>query len=207
MKKIVAIVLALACLLGLVGCNNQPSGNPPPTEFLELSEVSGLVLLKGYSADDILGKLKGQHHEDIKKSWGKPAGQLSGFWGEMWELEDTEDSIKYITLYYDKNGYVEKVLIGDNEKETQENWDLIPMVMIDGVLYLATGHESNVDGRCGVMDGTITSEVDRSENPTVDDQSNFGTGYDYQYGEEGTVEILINGKWWVYATEEVKNEK
>lgn len=56
-----------------------------------------------------------------------------------------------------------------------------------------TGHESTVEARCGVMDGEITSEVDGSEKPTKDNQSNFGTGYGYQYGsQEGIIEINMN---------------
>ena len=89
-------------------------------------------------------------------------------------------------------------------KET-ETWDLIPMVMVNGTLYLDTGHESTIEARCGVMDGEITSQVDGSKQPTVDDQSNFGTGYGYQYGAtEGTIELFMNGKWWIFATEEAR---
>ena len=84
-----------------------------------------------------------------------------------------------------------------------ETWDLIPMVMVNGTLYLDTGHESKIEARCGVMDGEITSRVDGSKQPTVDDQSNFGTGYGYQYGAtEETIELFMNGKWWIFATEE-----
>ena len=86
-----------------------------------------------------------------------------------------------------------------------ETWDLIPMVMVNGTLYLDIGHESTIEARCGVMDGEITSQVDGSKQPTVDDQSNFGTGYGYQYGAtEGTIELFMNGKWWIFATEEAR---
>ncbi len=89
----------------------------------------------------------------------------------------------------------------------EETWDLIPMVMIDGRLYLDTGQESKAESRCGVMDGEIISEVDGSEEPTEDNQSNFGTGYEYQFGAtEGTVEIYMNGKWMIFATKEARNE-
>ena len=88
-----------------------------------------------------------------------------------------------------------------------ETWDLIPMVMVNGTLYLDTGHESTIEARCGVMDGEITSQVDGSKQPTVDDQSNFGTGYGYQYGvTKGTIELFMNGKWWVFATEEARQK-
>ena len=88
-----------------------------------------------------------------------------------------------------------------------ETWDLIPMVMVNGTLYLDTGHESKIEARCGVMDGEITSQVDRNKQPSVDDQSNFGTGYGYQYGAtEGTIELFMNGRWWIFATEEARQE-
>lgn len=89
----------------------------------------------------------------------------------------------------------------------EEQWDLIPMVMVNGELYLATGMNSNVDGRCGVMDGEITSSVEGTQKPTKDGESNFGIGYGYQYGSrEGTIEIFMNEKWRVFATEEVRQE-
>ena len=80
--------------------------------------------------------------------------------------------------------------------------DLIPMVMVNGEIYMDTGHESTVEARCGMMDGEITSTVDGTEQPTKDNESNFGTGYGYQYGtHEGLIEIYMNDKWWVFATE------
>jgi len=88
-----------------------------------------------------------------------------------------------------------------------ETWDLIPMVMVNGTLYLDTGHESKIEARCGVMDGEITSQVDGNKQPSVDDQSNFGTGYGYQYGAtEGTIELFMNGKWWIFAAEEARQK-
>ena len=91
--------------------------------------------------------------------------------------------------------------------EDAEQWDLIPMVMVNGELYLDTGHESDVEARCGVMDGEITSTVEGTKKPTKDNESNFGTGYGYQYGpQEGTIEILMNEEWRVFATEEVRQE-
>ena len=82
--------------------------------------------------------------------------------------------------------------------ENRVEWDKIPMVMVDGKLYYDTGKESSIDGRCAMMDGEISSSVDGSEIPTEDDQSNFGTGYGYQYGADDTIELLINEKWIVF---------
>ncbi len=89
----------------------------------------------------------------------------------------------------------------------EEQWAMIPMVMVDGKLYLDTGMESSVEARCGVMDGEITSSVDGTKKPTQDGESNFGIGYGYQYGpQEGTIEIFMNEKWWVFATEDVRQK-
>lgn len=95
----------------------------------------------------------------------------------------------------------------NNEPAAEEKWAMLPMVMVDGTLYLDTGLPSSMEGRCGVMDGEITSSVDGTEKPTADDQSNFGTGYGYQYGmEEGTIEIYMNENWRIFATEDVRQE-
>jgi len=77
------------------------------------------------------------------------------------------------------------------------------MVRIDGKLYYDTGRESIMDARCGTMDGEITSTVDGTEIPTEDNQSNFGSGFGYQYGaEDDTIEIYMNEKWFVFEYRE-----
>ena len=97
--------------------------------------------------------------------------------------------------------------ISEHKTDSASTWDLIPMVMVDGVLYLDTGYESSAIERTDHFDGEITSCVDGSKQPSSDDQSNFGTGYGYQYGAiEGTIEIYMNGKWWIFATEEARKE-
>lgn len=92
-------------------------------------------------------------------------------------------------------------------REEEIKYDLIPMVMVDGELYLDTGHNNNNIHKCGTFDGEITSAVDGSEEPSADDQSNFGTGYGYQYGAvDGTIELYMSNKWRIFATEEVRQQ-
>ena len=81
-------------------------------------------------------------------------------------------------------------------------WDRIPMVRVNGKLYYDTGRESTVSERCGNMDGKITSTVDGTEIPTEDNQSNFGSGFGYQYGADDTIEIYMNEKWFVFEYRE-----
>ena len=99
-------------------------------------------------------------------------------------------------------------LVGCSTTSTTEGkWDRIPMVIVDGMLYLDTGHTNTDIRKCETPDGKITSEVERSKKPTADNQSNFGTGYGYQYGAtEGTIEIYMNDKWRIFATEEVRQQ-
>ena len=72
-------------------------------------------------------------------------------------------------------------------------------VMLEGVIYYDTCAISDTDPSAA-PDGTITSAVDDQSFPTEDGQSNFGTGYAYRYGSaDGTVEVLIDGVWWIFA--------
>lgn len=72
-------------------------------------------------------------------------------------------------------------------------------VMLEGVVYYDTCTISDTDPSA-VPDGTITSAVDDQSFPAEDGQSNFGTGYAYRYGSvDGTVEVLIDGVWWIFA--------
>ena len=72
-------------------------------------------------------------------------------------------------------------------------------VMLEGVVYYDTCAISDTDPSA-VPDGTITSTVDDQSFPAEDGQSNFGTGYAYRYGSaDGTVEVLIDGVWWIFA--------
>lgn len=82
---------------------------------------------------------------------------------------------------------------------------MTPMVMVDGILYLDTGFNNDI-AKCGVPDGKITSSVDGTKKPAENNQSNFGTGYEYQYGTEGTIEINMDGKWRIFAREEVRQK-
>ena len=82
-----------------------------------------------------------------------------------------------------------------------------PMVMVNGVLYYSTGEESTIDGRCGVMDGEITSTVGKEGTPNVNNQSNFGFGYGYQFVNGYTIEVYVDEQWIVFkSVEDIANQ-
>ena len=92
-----------------------------------------------------------------------------------------------------------------SEDDRAEEYDLIPMVKIDGVLYLDTGFRRSETW--SHTDGQIISQVAGSQTPTENDQSNFGTGYAYRFGDvDGTVYVLVDTQWLVFATEEVRHD-
>ena len=77
------------------------------------------------------------------------------------------------------------------------------MLMVDGVLYEDAGCEDTTEGRCGNMDGEITSSVESWQQPEEDGQSNFGSGFGYLIGmEPDTLEILQDGHWLVFRAVE-----
>ena len=79
-----------------------------------------------------------------------------------------------------------------------------------GQTSVDTGRVSDVDGRCGNMDGAITATVPATEIPTQEGESNFGTGYTYQIGPDGTIEIPMrldgaaDPQWIVFQKESCK---
>ncbi len=98
-------------------------------------------------------------------------------------------------------GKVYKITLLEQEN-AHAMWDRIPMVRVNNKLYYDTGRESTLSGRCGIMDGDITSTVDGTEIPMEDNQSNFGSGFGYQYGADDTIEIYMNEKWIVFEYRE-----
>ncbi len=200
MKRYFSMIIALLLILTIAACGKK---NTVPT-FEEAAT---------FTEEDFKLRMEGIHVNEVTAVWGKSDNHLSGMWGDIWLLEEAH---RFVTLYYDANGRVEDVKLSEQEDALEEEEfdeiqetpiDLIPMVMVDGKLYLDTGKASTVDARCGVMDGEITSSVAGNKKPTKDNQSNFGSGYSYQYGpQEGCIEIFMNDEWFIFATEEVREE-
>ena len=75
-------------------------------------------------------------------------------------------------------------------------------VMVKGKIYYDTGRTNNETLRCGMMDGKIVSNVEETELPKEDNQSNFKGDYGYQYGQDNTIEVLIDNNWVIFETED-----
>ena len=68
-------------------------------------------------------------------------------------------------IYVDIKGNVAKVVEVVLSEENERLWDKRPAVMVNGVLYFDTNTESNAEATCGLMDGEITSSVERWQLP------------------------------------------
>ncbi len=197
MKKAVVFALVLVMALSVVGCSHgtplAPESVSPGGDYPAAIMVDGAVYTKAYETagevdeSAIIGETGGytdayptkDFQTNFSREAGLPVAKVDGgvavLYNNEWQL-------------FTVNGDVEI------------EHDRLPSVMVDGVLYLDTGRVSDAL-RCGVMDGEITSTVDSSEVPTEDNQSNFGTGFGYQYGPEGTIEVCITEKWCIFAAE------
>ena len=71
------------------------------------------------------------------------------------------------------------------------------LIMVHGQLYYNTKKTNNDRLRCGMTDGEIDSMVERTEIPKKDNQSNFGTGINYQIGNQ-EVELSMGEDWVIF---------
>ncbi len=93
-----------------------------------------------------------------------------------------------------------KVVVSDDKGSTEYGRETVKMIRIDGALYYDTGKKSDVEGRCGTMDGAIKKGASENEIPQNDNESNFSGADGYQIGlKENTVETVLDGDWEIFA--------
>ena len=73
-------------------------------------------------------------------------------------------------------------------------------VMINGRLYHLK--DTALPPARSAADGKIVSSVSSMNNPSENNQSNFGSGYAYQIEDDHTVIILIEGQWYTFVTDQ-----
>lgn len=105
-----------------------------------------------------------------------------------------------ISICFYQKSNTNKVSINiDNEYIGSRAEQIGKAVKINGKVYYDTGKISK-ELRCGVMDGKITSNVEDTEIPSEDNQSNFKGEYDYQYSADNKVEVFLDNEWHIFET-------
>ena len=110
------------------------------------------------------------------------------------ETSSGSESGEIYTGAYIGDGYNEPT--SDDIGVSSVKPDYIAMLMVDGKLYKAAGL-AFMSANQIEPDGKIVSTCDGV--PTENDQSNFGSGYGYQIGENGTVNVRFEDVWHVFA--------
>ncbi len=91
-------------------------------------------------------------------------------------------------------------------KSEAVTWDLKPMIMVNGELYLDTGKEMPSEIDESAIIGKVVSSVDGTEKPTEDGQTNFGlVGAEYARFEDNIV-VFMNNKWFLFEKEIIPDE-
>ncbi|MGN1085486.1 MAG: hypothetical protein ACI4Q5_00485 [Porcipelethomonas sp.] len=104
MKKLIPLLIAILCILELIGCTNK---------LYKKTDTPGLKEISDFAQEQLEEKLIGISQEELHDSWGEPDGQLYGFFGETWSLDNGND--KYIIIYYDNNGNVLHIKVNETD--------------------------------------------------------------------------------------------
>lgn len=217
MKKLGMIIIAALVLIIFTSCSGTENEHIDFSCLIPASTRS--VLVEHASGGNTVSYSAEKHAIEEIESWlsslkcqrqffsdGSTPGDANG--GECFTFTTDGGSFSYVKNAPDKcyllvNGdwYFVKNPSDppkyDGKTDTNAA-DCAKAVFVRDKLFISTEEESTVQGRCGVMDGEINSSVGEGEVPTVNRQSNFGTGYSYQVTGEDTVDVLIDGKFIVF---------
>lgn len=93
------------------------------------------------TVDSENNELIGYQRDQLHSVWGKPHGMLSGFWGDIWKVDDQIN----LVVYYDAAGIIEYVKV----ERSKSYEDSLAAVTVDDKIYYIT-------------EGPIPMEVDPS---------------------------------------------
>jgi len=227
MKKSFLILLLLIGTVSLFGCSKEVPIIEYEKLVSNLENRGFLVVGEDVEEDILLGQRKWltiNDEENLSVYLYKTSEEMEEDasyiheGGTSYSNGKNEVEISWISYpHFYKNGNIIVLYVGESQeiinaleeivglqfagKPKEYLSDRRPIVMINGELYFDTNRESDINGRCGVMDGEISSTVDISEIPTQDNQSNFGDGYEYQFVDENSIDIFMNKKWMRFEKE------
>lgn len=95
----------------------------------------------------------------------------------------------------------------EESDDSKISWDRRPMLIYEDEIYYYTNDKKERLKENIVFDGKIDSEVNSSQIPTKNNQSNFGKDYDYFINEEeNTIDVYLgDDKWMIFSKDKDKN--
>ncbi|EJW96524.1 lipoprotein, partial [gut metagenome] len=115
---------------------------------------------------------------------------------EYLKSELSKETLEWLSLSKEEralSSYFPPEFESNSNSQTIDTGAYPPCVMVDGIIYKDTGYISSLPG-CGTMDGKIESTVAGTKMPTENNQSNFGSGYEYQISSKDHIIVMIDGK-------------
>lgn len=92
-----------------------------------------------------------------------------------------------------------RVAVSGKDNEVTYEKEPAKMVKIDGSLYYDTGEDSELEARCGTLDGNLVKCADKYEIPKSDGEANFSDAKGFQIGmTEKTIEVSIDDDWEIF---------
>lgn len=201
MKKYISLFLILTLIFSFTACQiNNKANDTEKNPGIENQEktIFKAEIIEIYDNDVIV---KPEGNSNIAKSSDKISISKEIFKENEVEIGDMV-SIEFngiiLESYPAQLGQVFSVELLDNEHQEEYK----QLIKFNNKLYFNTFEKSKHIPTCGVMDGIVTSTVERNEIPEENCQSNFGTGYQFQgFIIEETLQVLIDNIWYIFATE------
>ena len=218
MKKISAILLALIGVLGLAGCNKQPSGDPPAAEVktFDISGAEKLTVISGSTGEsmDITSAEDIEYMTDninaLEYSKGEEVNSDGWSYALQWYNANGE-TIEKLTLLGDGHtiifdGYYYKGMSADykidlsflEEQFAASPVAFVPAVMYNGDIYCTTENQLAGEVAERAIVGEINSVVPLTQWPEKDGQANFEIlNAPYAVTSDGLV-VLVENEWTLF---------
>ena len=91
------------------------------------------------------------------------------------------------------------IIVGEEGNKKNSRIESIRIANVNGELYYEIDEDSDIEARCGVMDGKFENTVDRYEIPKNSGEVNFLGADGYQIGLiENTIEIPLGDDWEIF---------
>lgn len=91
------------------------------------------------------------------------------------------------------------IIVGEEGNKKNSRIESIRIANVNGELYYEIDEDSDIEARCGVMDGNFENTVDRYEIPKNSGEVNFLGADGYQLGLiENTIEIPLGDDWEIF---------